>query len=318
MRCEEYPYCVGVRPYGTARQAVQMTRGVTMNDERPNPLAEAREAVKALRAAAPVELQTALDDLARTLEAAARRGEGEDDEGLRQRMDALIQENARFASLMVHEIRIPMTSIKGYSDMLAKNIAGELSEMQAQFVETIRANVSRMEQLVSDISDMSKLRSGRLRLEPKMDLYKNIAAQVEKAAAPLAAEHGHTLVFETPPGLPLLNLDSERLAQALTKLVINALRYTPDGGTITVRAEGVDGKLRVSVIDTGIGLSEEEQGHIGELFWRGESEHVRSFKGHGLGLPIAKGLIELMGGEFFFSSTEGQGSTFGFVVPGAG
>ncbi|MEW6577651.1 MAG: HAMP domain-containing sensor histidine kinase [Chloroflexota bacterium] len=287
-----------------------------MSEERPNPLAEAREAVKALRAAAPVELQTALDDLGRTLEAAARRGEGEDAETLRQRMDALIQENARFASLMVHEIRIPMTSIKGYSDMLAKNIAGELNEMQAQFVETIRANVSRMEQLVSDISDMSKLRSGRLRLEPKMDLYKNIAMQVEKAAAPLAAEHGHTLVFETPASLPLLNLDGERLAQALTKLVVNALRYTPDGGTITVRAEGVDGKLRVSVIDTGIGLSEEEQGHVGELFWRGESEHVRSFKGHGLGLPIAKGLIELMGGEFFFSSTAGQGSTFGFVVPG--
>lgn len=289
-----------------------------MSDVRPNPLAEAREKVRALRAAAPAELQPALDDLSRALEAAARRGEGEDAEALRQRMDALIEENARFASLMVHEIRIPMTSVKGYSDMLAKKIAGELNEMQTQFVETIRANVSRMEQLVSDISDMSKLRSGRLRLEPKLDLYKNIAMQVEKAAAPLAAERGHTLVFDTPASLPLLNLDGERLAQALTKLVVNALRYTPEGGTITVRAEGVEGRLRVSVIDPGIGLSEEEQGRVGELFWRGESEHVRSFKGHGLGLPIAKGLIELMGGEFFFSSAAGQGSTFGFVVPGAG
>jgi signal transduction histidine kinase len=289
-----------------------------MSDVRPNPLAEVREKVRALRAAAPVELQAALDDLSRTLEAAARRGEGEEAEALRQRLEALIEENARFASLMVHEIRIPMTSIKGYSDMLAKNIAGELNEMQTQFVETIRANTSRMEQLVSDISDMSKLRSGRLRLEPKLDLYKNIALQVEKAAAPLAAERGHTLVFETPASLPLLNLDSERLAQALTKLVVNALRYTPEGGTITVRAEGVEGRLRVSVVDPGIGLSAEEQGRVGELFWRGESEHVRSFKGHGLGLPIAKGLIELMGGEFFFSSTAGQGSTFGFVVPGAG
>ena len=266
-----------------------------MSDVRPNALAEAREKVRALRAAAPVELQTALDDLARTLEAAARRGEGEHAEALRQRLDALIEESARFASLMVHEIRIPMTSVKGYSDMLAKNIAGELNEMQAQFVETIRANVSHMEQLVSDISDMSKLRSGRLRLEPKLDLYKNIAMQVEKAAAPLAAERGHTLVFDTPASLPLLNLDGERLAQALTKLVVNALRYTPEGGTITVRAEGVEGRLRVSVIDTGIGLSEEEQGHVGELFWRGESEHVRSFKGHGLGLPIAKAPLELRG-----------------------
>lgn len=289
-----------------------------MAAEGSNPLVEARALLKSLRLSAPADLRTSLDDLERLLEAAARRGEGEEAEALRRRIDELIQENARFASLMVHEIRIPLTSIKGYSDMLAKNVVGELNEMQAQFIETIRSNVIRMEHLVSDISDISKLRSGRLRLEPKMDLYKNIALQVEKATAGLAAAHNHTLVFETPAGLPLLNVDAERLAQALTRLVINALQYTPDGGTITVRAEDVDGKLRVSVTDTGIGMTAEELQHVGELFWRADNEHVRSFKGHGLGLPIAKGLIELMGGEFFFSSEEGKGSTFGFVVPGAG
>ncbi|GAB4422951.1 MAG: hypothetical protein Kow00106_20100 [Anaerolineae bacterium] len=289
-----------------------------MADEGQNPLQEARALIRSLRPSAPAEMSESLAEVERLLEAAARRGEGEDAETLRRRIDELIQENARFASLMVHEIRIPLTSIKGYSDMLAKNVVGELNEMQTQFVETIRSNVGRMEQLVSDISDISKLRSGRLRLEPKMDLYKNIALQVEKAMAPLAAAHNHTLVFETPAGLPLLNVDAERLALALTKLVTNALQYTPDGGTITVRAEAVDGKLKVSVIDTGIGMSAEEQQHVGELFWRADNEHVRSFKGHGLGLPIAKGLIELMGGEFFFSSEAGKGSTFGFIVPGAG
>jgi signal transduction histidine kinase len=289
-----------------------------MADEGQNPLQEARALIRALRQSVSAETGASLAEVDRLLEAAARRGEGEDAASLRRRIDELIQENARFASLMVHEIRIPLTSIKGYSDMLAKNVVGGLNEMQAQFVETIRSNVARMEQLVSDISDISKLRSGRLRLEPKMDLYKNIALQVEKATASLAAAHNHALVFETPAGLPLLNLDSERLALALTKLVINALQYTPDGGTITVRAEAVDGKLKVSVIDTGIGMSAEEQQHVGELFWRADNEHVRSFKGHGLGLPIAKGLIELMGGEFFFSSEAGKGSTFGFVVPGAG
>ncbi len=289
-----------------------------MAEEEQNPLVKARALMQSLRQAAPLELSASLDEVDSLLEAALRRGEGQDAEALRRQMDALIQENARFASLMVHEIRIPLTSIKGYSDMLAKNVVGELNEMQTQFVETIRSNVARMEQLVSDISDISKLRSGRLRLEAKMDLYKNIAMQVEKATAALAAAHNHTLTFETPAGLPLLNLDGERLAQALTKLVINALQYTPDGGTIAVRAEEVDGKLKVSVIDSGIGMSAEELGHVGELFWRADNEHVRSFKGHGLGIPIAKGLIELMGGEFFFSSEEGKGSTFGFVVPGAG
>ena len=100
------------------------------------------------------------------------------------------------------------------------------------------------------------------------------------------------------------------------KLVINALQYTPDGGEIVIRAEDVGGKLKVTVIDNGIGMTEEEKARVGELFWRGESEHVRSFKGHGLGLPICIGLIKALGGEFFYESKFGEGSSFGFVVPG--
>jgi signal transduction histidine kinase len=220
--------------------------------------------------------------------------------------------------VMVHEIRVPITSIRGYSDMLAKNVVGELNDMQRQFAETICSNVIRMEHLVTDISDISKIHSGRIRLDPKMDTYKNIAMQVQKDTAELAQEHNHTLVFDTPDGLPLLNLDSERLVQVIKKLVVNALQYTPDGGTITVRAEPADGRLKVSVIDTGIGMSEEELTHVGERFWRSENEHVRSFKGHGLGLPIAMGFIKLMGGAFFFESAPDKGSTFGFTVSAAG
>ncbi|MBN2305731.1 MAG: HAMP domain-containing histidine kinase [Anaerolineae bacterium] len=235
---------------------------------------------------------------------------------LRQEIEDLIAMNARFVSVMVHEIRVPMTSIKGYSDMLGKNIVGQLNEQQQQFVEVIRSNVSRMEHLVADISDISKIQSGRMRLDSKMDMYKNVGLQVEKETRDLATERGHTLMFDTPSGLPLLNLDSSRLAQALQKLVVNALQYTPEGGEITVKAEGIDGRLKVSVTDNGIGMTEEEQSHLGELFWRADSELVRSFKGHGLGIPIAMGFIKLLGGEFFFESAPDQGSMFGFVVPG--
>ncbi len=281
-----------------------------------NPLEQARDIVKTLRQQVSGELVEQVEALDHALATAARRGDGEDAETLRARIDELNRLNAQFVSVMVHEIRVPMTSIKGYSDMLAKNVVGELNEMQAQFVETIRSNVSRMERLVADISDISKLRSGRIRLEPKMELYKNIVMQVEKNTAELAAKHNHTLVFDTPSGLPLLNADGERLAQALTKLVTNALQYTPEGGEIVVRAEDVNGKLKVSVIDNGVGMTPEEQAHVGELFWRADNEHVRSFKGHGLGLPLAIGFVELMGGTFFFESEAGKGSTFGFIVPG--
>lgn len=287
-----------------------------MNDASISPLEQAQQLLSDIRQNANGELSAQLGELSQLLDAAQMRGDGQDAEALRQQIESLIETNAQFASVMVHEIRIPMTSIKGYSDMLAKNIVGELNEMQTQFVETIRSNVIRMEHLVTDISDISKIAAGRLRLEAKMDMYKNIAMRVEKDTADLVAEHNHTLVFDTPDGLPLLNLDGVRLAQAITKLVANALQYTPESSEIVVRASEENGKVRVAVIDQGVGMTEEEQSHIGELFWRADNELVRSFKGHGLGLPIAIGLVKQMGGEFFVETEAGKGSTFGFVVPG--
>ncbi|NDJ76901.1 MAG: hypothetical protein GYB65_11635 [Chloroflexi bacterium] len=287
-----------------------------MSDTPTKPLDAALELLSSIRQQVDGDMKSKLDDLNALLVDAHRTGAGEDADALRQEIENLIALNARFVSVMVHEIRVPMTSIKGYGDMLAKNVVGELNDMQMQFVETIRSNVSRMEHLVSDISDISKIQSGRLRLESKMDMYKNIILQVEKNIGSLAEDHNHTLVFDTPSGLPILNLDGARLAQVIEKLLHNALQYTPDGGEITVRAEAVDGRLKVSVIDTGIGMTTEELSHVGELFWRADSDHVRSFKGHGLGLPIAKGLIELLGGEFFVESTPEQGSVFGFIVDG--
>lgn len=287
-----------------------------MSDAQTNPLVAARDLLNQVRQQASGETKSQLDELDRLLTAAQQRGDGEDAETLRQRINEIIDTNAQFTSVMVHEIRVPMTSIRGYSDMLSKNVVGTLNEMQTQFIETIRSNVIRMEHLVADISDISKLRSGRMRLESKMDMYKNIAMLVEKETAELTAAHNHTLTWDTPSGLPLLNLDSTRLGQVLKKLVINALQYTPDGGQITVKAEAVDGRLKVSVIDNGIGMSEADKTHIGEVFWRSDSEHVRSFKGHGLGLPIVIGFVQQMGGEFFYESQEGKGSVFGFVVPG--
>lgn len=280
------------------------------------PLDQARERARKLRDATEGDVRQELDAIVRLLDEAAQQSDADDVAALRERLDEVVQTTAKFTSVMVHEIRIPLTSIKGYTDMLAKHVAGPLNDMQQQFAETVRSNVSRMENLVNDVSDASKLYAGRIRLEPKPDLYKNIAQQVEKDVAGLAAERSQTLTFETPSGLPMLNIDSERLAIVLRKLVTNAIQYTPEGGEITVRAEAANGgRLKVSVIDNGIGMAPEDLVHVGERFWRSEDERVREIKGHGLGLPIAMGLIDLMGGEFFFTSERDKGSTFGFVLP---
>ena len=229
---------------------------------------------------------------------------------------AVISMYSQFISVMVHELRKPMTSIRGYSDMLSKNVVGELNEMQMQFANTIRNNVISMEYLIADISDYTKMRVGRIRNEPKMDLAKNILLEVEKNTREKAEEKDHTLEFDIPDGLPLLNIDGTRVKQALIKLVENAVKYTPEGGKITVKAEKDEtGGLKVSVIDNGVGLSEEELARIGELWFRGDDPVVTNQKGYGLGIPIVQACMRLVDGKFFFESKKGEGSTFGIVVP---
>lgn len=239
-----------------------------------------------------------------------------DDENAAARAEEILRETSEFLSIAVHEMRIPLTSIRGYSDMLAKNILGELNDQQMQFMETIRSNVLRMDRLIADVNDLGKIRAGRLHLDLRMEMPKNILMMAEKEIAPLAEERGQTLVFDVPSGLPLLNVDGARVAQALTNLIRNALQYSPEGSTVTVVASAEDDSLRVAVSDQGIGMTEEDQAHLGEPFWRSDHEVIRSVKGHGLGYAVAKGLIELMGGEMFHETEFEKGSTFGFILPG--
>lgn len=229
----------------------------------------------------------------------------------------LIKDQAAFMSHAVHELRIPLTSIQGYSDMLNTPGMGELNGMQQQFLGTIRTNARRMAALMTDFSDLSKLRAGVLRSTIKMDTFKNIAMAVEKQTRPLADELGKELVFDLPQGLPVLNLDGELLAKALVKLVENALRYTPqEGGKVIVTADADGDRLRIYVQDNGIGMSPEEMGQLGTVGFRADHELVLSHKGSGLGLPIVYGIVQMLGGSVDVSSQPGQGTTFTVTVTG--
>jgi signal transduction histidine kinase len=183
-------------------------------------------------------------------------------------------------------------------------------------VATIRNNIISMEQLVTDVSDISKMRSGRMTPQPKMEMFKNIVMKLEKDYAEIAENRGIPLVFDVPQGLPLLNLDGTRLEQALKKLVENALKYTYDnGGEVRVSAEGLGDKLRITVSDHGVGISESDQKHLGELFFRGDQELVTHTKGYGMGLPIVLGCMELIDGKLSCQTTEGEGSTLEVILP---
>ncbi len=293
-----------------------------MSDQPLSPLQQAQQLIGQLQAMAleSPELKAGLAQLKTLVEQAAARGEGEDAESLRKRLNDLLDQSASFNSLMVHEIRKPMTSIRGYSDMLAKpGMIGPMNDMQQQFIDTIRTNVIRMEGLVSDISDINKLRSGRMRLDIKMTTFSQIILEVQKLAEPWIAEFAQNVTWEIPQGLPILNADSKQLAKIVFNLLKNAILYTPKGGNITVRAARKDGNtLHVSVVDNGIGMKPEDIARLGEPFFRADHELVTSQRGYGLGLPVAMGFLSLMGSKLAVESEVGKGSVFSFMLAGIG
>jgi signal transduction histidine kinase len=193
---------------------------------------------------------------------------------------------------------------------------GELNDMQKSFLQTIRTNARRMQTLLSDVSDVSKVRGRTLKVAPKMDMFKNIAMRVEKDMTPVAEEMKRTLTFDIPQGLPLLSIDGEVLAKALSKMVENALRYTHEGGTVTLTAAGTEQTLTITIADDGIGMTPEEVAQLGTVYFRADSDHVRQYKGSGLGIPIAYGIIRMLGGTVAVDSTPDKGTTFTITLPG--
>lgn len=243
-----------------------------------------------------------------------------DTEAATQALEALKDIIATFTSHMIHEIRKPMTSIRGYADMLAKpGMMGTLNAMQQQFADTIRINIIKMEGLITDISDLNKMNIGRLKLDNKMTTFGQIVMLAQKSADTLNADYGHTLTWDVPQGLPILTVDAPQVAKVITKLVSNAIQYTPKPGLITIRAEAVEGnRVRVSVTDTGIGMEADQLARLGEPFFRGDHELVTSTKGYGLGIPVAMGLLKLMESALEFTSAPNAGSAFSFTLLGMG
>ena len=262
----------------------------------------------------PIRLTGQLEAIGQLLEKAheqqAAKSDSPDLEAYKQSIGGMLSHG-------FHDLRLPLTSIRGYGDMLGNPAMGELTDMQKQFVATIRTNTKRMESLLGDVSDMSKLWNGILKVNPKMEMFKNVAQLVEKAMRTTATDLNRSFELEIPQGLPLLNVDTELLVKALSKLVENALRYCqPEGGAVKLSATGEGNVLHIQIQDNGIGMTEEELAKLGTLYFRSDNELVLGYKGSGLGIPIAYGIIQLIGGHVHVDSQPGHGTTFTISLTG--
>jgi len=243
---------------------------------------------------------------------------------LYEQLQRAILAKSEFVAFVAHELKNPMTSIKGYSELLASGALGEVNAMQANFLRTIRANVERMSALVSDLNDSAKIEANRLRLDYKRVQIPDILDEVLSTAKRLAESKGQTLELHLPAQLPPARADQFRLSQILAGLLNNAHKYTPEGGVILIGAEvaankwdpeGAPQVIHFWVQDNGIGISTEDQGRIFQKHFRSDDSRVREVAGSGLGLHLARNLVEMMGGRIWFESEFQNGTTFHFTIP---
>ncbi|MBE2198770.1 MAG: GAF domain-containing sensor histidine kinase [Anaerolinea sp.] len=220
-----------------------------------------------------------------------------------------------FISIVTHELRLPMTSIKGYTDLLASGMTGELTDQQKQFLDVIRRNLGRMNTLISDLSDINRIESGRMTFENKDFFLQDVIEDVRNSLQEAIDGRQQTLTVKMPEGATAVHADPTRINQVLANLVSNAHKYTPDGGHIAILVDQESAHIRVSVADNGYGITAEDQSKLFTQFFRAEAREVRAQPGWGLGLSIVKKIVEAQNGEITFRSEPGKGSMFTFTIP---
>lgn len=220
---------------------------------------------------------------------------------------------SEFVGIVAHDLKAPMTSIRGYADLM-QMVDGNLDERQRGFLERIANTVIRMEMLVSDLADISRIESGQFYMNETRTPVSQVVQAIHDTIMPQIQKRGHQFVENVAPDLPDMMTDYYRLVQVLTNLLSNAYKYTPDGGTITLHVKRQGDRIRYAVQDTGIGLSPEAVAKLGTKFWRAEDEYTRSQPGTGLGYAITASLVEQMGSHISIQSEVGAGSTFSFSV----
>ncbi|TVR20514.1 MAG: GAF domain-containing protein [Anaerolineaceae bacterium] len=230
------------------------------------------------------------------------------------------QSKAEFVANVSHEFRTPLTSIKGYNDLLLMGAFGELGDQQQMMLNTVRDNVTRLAALVEDVLNISKIDAGREKLTVQSVDMNSVVEQVltHVRRQPKHQHKNFTVTFEAMDDVPIIQGDAEKLTQAVNNVVDNAFNYTEAGGTIGVEIEPDDERkiLTIAISDTGVGVPEDFRESIWERFKRDdETALTLDVAGTGLGLSIVKKLVEMHRGRVWFESELGVGTTFYIALP---
>lgn len=218
-----------------------------------------------------------------------------------------------FVFIASHELRAPVTVIGGYLSLLEDLGQGAVTPSAEKYLENIRSANGRLAQLVSDILNIARSEAGKLQVAvAPCELEAEIRSIIGEQG--LAAEKKKMSVIYEPAAAGMVLADSGRLKEVIANLLTNAIKYTPEGGKVTVRHEAIDGEVVTHVEDTGYGIPAEEQKQVFEKFFRSGEREIRSAPGTGLGLFITKQLVLRMGGRIWFRSEIGKGSTFSFSL----
>ena len=231
-----------------------------------------------------------------------------------RQLEIASQHKSEFLANMSHELRTPLNAIIGFSEVLSERMFGDINEKQAEYISDILQSGQHLLSLINDILDLSKIEAGRMELElSDFDLpssIENTLTLVREGAVRRGIELGHTV----DEHLGMVRADERRVKQVLLNLLSNALKFTPEGGRIDVRAAVRDGMAEISVADTGVGISPEDQELVFEEF-RQVGTAAKKVEGTGLGLAISRKFIEVHGGRIWVESQVGKGSTFAFTLP---
>ena len=220
-----------------------------------------------------------------------------------------------FFSTMAHELRTPLTSIKEGTSLLLEGVGGGTTETQKKLLKIIAVESHRLIDLVNASLDLSKIEAGMMTFNFTPAEISPLLQRVVTEVRPWAMAKGVRVEVHGPPGLPLVPMDTERILQVLRNLLGNAIKFTPDGGTVNVLARHEEKKVFVTVRDTGIGISKENLTDIFEKYRQGDSGRSEYIKGTGLGLAIVKHIVTAHGGSIWAESDPGQGSSFTFFLP---